>query len=413
MNLKIWSEVIQKHQIDVFKTTLEANGLTARLCFFRDKNFTIRGAGKGLTSEGMDLSASYEALELYFSGINYFPSTHLLATTLEIKQNFPIILNRCNKLRFMDSSNQSISIPWVVYENISTAEKHAVPLASVDLSYSKSQLTNDTFPYSTCQLFAASNGLASEVSYEKSVIHGTLELLERDACSYFLIDTFLLNKPLTIVNHSKLPYDLQDYIQQVETKLENSIVIIKLPSRFGVEAYLATFLNQEFEIQARGSGASLNAREAVERALCELTQTYVLTNGDYYPKLINQQLCQNVRLIQKMLQFDIKSLLDRGHYSQLDFYDNSTEISSLSTLSYLNKLITIIEENSASLLVNTVYTDENELTCTRVIIPEAEEFFLAQHYQKVALKKHADLYIESHLGQKFSWNSETKLKANN
>ncbi len=160
--------------------------------------------------------------------------------------------------------------------------------------------------------YAASNGLASGTSYEEAVIHGAMEVMERDAHSYFLIDTFVLNKSPRVLDFKTLPKDIKKLVRKIERQYQNSVVILELPSRFGVSAYMAFFLNADFEINPRGCGASLNAHYALERSIYELVQLYNLNHGHYLNGNIEQSLLKNNRLIETILRFDLSSVFEKN-----------------------------------------------------------------------------------------------------
>jgi ribosomal protein S12 methylthiotransferase accessory factor len=396
-----WQQLIHAKQLECEKHDYAVNGFTSRLCYLSANNLTVRGAGKGHDLAMIDISASYEALEYYLACYYLHSHPTIYARPAEIANEYPLTLHRCNAEVFMTEADRYCEIPWIIYKDIKSSKQHVVPLAAVDLSYQALlSPAEDNFDYEYCDLYAASNGLASGATYEESVIHGILEILERDAASYFLIDAYILNKSSWIINKQSLPDDLRYFISEIEKNYRNEIVIFQMPSRFGVYVYHATFLERVHGIQPRGSGASLNTKSAMERAICELVQSYNLMHGDYVENQINIQEMGDNEIIKNFLEFDVGIILTKN-VKIINFYDNSNILTQLPLSAYLNKLIDLIYSKGASLLVNTLY--ENGLTCTRSIIPEAEEFFLAMHYLRLKPKPAADAYIISQQGKRFSW----------
>jgi ribosomal protein S12 methylthiotransferase accessory factor len=398
--IKLWSQVLDDFQLKCVKKDYTVNQFTSRLCYLITDDLTARGIGKGSNSVEIDISASFEALEYYLSGYCFHQYPILFGSLLEISKNYSLILNRCHLEKMMNDSNVKLSLPWVVYEDILSKKQHATPLAAVDLFYQANLLENDTFDYANSSFYAASNGLAIGATYEESVIHGALEIIERDAYSYFLIDTYLLNKSPLVLNIKTLPTDIISLIDHIEKNYLNKMIILKMPSRFGVHAYLATFLNKTFEIQPRGTGASLNAKYALERAIFELIQTYNLMHGSYIESKINMQRLNNNILIKNFLELNLSRFYQNSAHINFDCSSNEIQFITLST--YLEKLVELIFTQS-SLLVNVVYQNLNGLTCTRVIIPEAEEFFLATHYVKLTPKSYMQSYITNESGKEFIW----------
>ena len=376
------------------------NQFTSRLCYLTTNDLTARGIGKGSNSVEIDISASFEALEYYLSGY-CFHQYPILFGSPKLDMSKHVILSFSTAVmadNVMNESSVDLSLPWVVYEDILSRKQYATPLAAVDLFYQANLLENDTFDYASSSFYAASNGLASGATYEESVIHGALEIIERDAYSYFLIDTYFLNKTPLVLNKKTLSADLISLIDRIEKNYINKIIIIKMPSRFGAHAYLATFLDKTFEIQPRGTGASLNAKHALERALFELIQTYNLMHGSYIESKMNKQLLNNNILIKNFLELNLSRFHQNSAY--INFDDNEMQFITLSA--YLDKLIELISAQS-SLLVNVVYQNPNGLTCTRVNIPEAEEFFLATHYVKLTPTSNMQSYITKESGTEFIW----------
>jgi YcaO-like protein with predicted kinase domain len=399
---ELWTQTVDIFQPRYLNTNYAVNDFTTNLFYLTSKNLTTRGVGKGISLDEIDISARFEALEYYLSGyhVNQYPI--LFGKPSEIANDYPLFLGRCDAVQFMHSTHANTPLPWVVYTDFLSKDEMVAPLASVDLFYFANVLENDQFDYENTKVYAAGNGLASGTTFEESVIHGALELIERDAYSYFLVDTYLLNKPPQIVNKQLLPSDLMILVDNIEKNYNNQIVILKMPSRFGVYAYIATFLDKEFSIPPRGGGASLNSRYALERAVLELVQSYNLSHGNYVKSEINSKKLDNHFLIKNFLEFNLHRFLEKPNF--VNFVDNSDEFRSMSLSTYLTKLVELIYKQS-SLLVNEVYLSDNGLSCSRVLIPDAEEFFLATHYLMLKPKTKLHSYISEELGQPFCWDN--------
>lgn len=398
---ELWLHVVKERQLNCFIKDYQINQFTSRLCYLTMGNLTVRGVGKGRNSFEIDISASFEALEYHLSSYCFHNYPIIFGSPLELSKDYFLFLDRCNAKKIANHATKNSLLPWVIYENIRTKDQHAIPLATVDLFYQANTLTKDTFNYTNCSFYAASNGLSSGASYEESVIHGALELIERDAYSYFLIDTYILNKSPIMIKIETLPDDLIFLTNKIEENYSNKVIILQMPSRFGVYVFLATFQGKVFGIQPRGAGASLNAKHALERALHELVQTYNLMYGSYIENKIIDERLDNNSLIKKFLEFDSIYLLKQSKF--IEFEDNTEEIKDIKLSEYYSRLVELIYHES-SLLVNTVYQNKNSLTCTRVIIPDAEEFFLATHYLKLEPKPKTQLYITHQSGKDFTWN---------
>lgn len=219
---ELWTEVVSKYSLKCLKKNYSLNGFTTSLCYLTNNHcYTVRGAGKGSNILAIDTSAQFEALEFYLSSY-YMCRYHVIyGLPDDIATQYNLILDRCNSEVFQtEVKKQQTPLPWVIYKNITSSKQYAILLPAVDVSYCSNWSEKPSFNYQNCQLYSSSNGLSSGATYEESVIHGTLELLERDAYSYFLVDTYILNKEPLIINPEILPGYLLDLVMQIEKNLK-------------------------------------------------------------------------------------------------------------------------------------------------------------------------------------------------
>lgn len=406
---RLWSEVVNKYSLKVTQKDYTINDFTTRLYYLTNpQHLTVRGSGKGASLPEIDASASYEAIEFYLSSYNLHHYSTIKAQLSEITKQYPIILQRCNPQVFQEEAHkQATAISWILYQDAITTEKYAAPLATIDLHYFSELGKNDNFSYDACEVYSSSNGLSSGSTYEESVIHGALEILERDAYSYFLIDTYLLNKQPHIVDKKTLPNPIAAYVEQIEKNLNNQVIIIKMPSRFGVECFLATFQHSEFSFKPRGSGASLSTHYAIERAVYELVQSHLLMHGNYFANTIDPVRLKTNQLIKNFLQLNLPM---KQHNAELIPFAENNVVKQLSLKEYLAKLIELIKAQASSLLIKVMHQDENGLTCTSIKIPGAEELCLATYYIQVEPTPGMNYYIQEYLGKKFDWKDFTNPK---
>ena len=241
--------------------------------------------------------------------------------------------------------------------------------------------------------------MATGASYDEALLHSVLEIIERDAYSYFLIDTFILNKPVTLIHQDSLPPDIREIVTRIEKAFSDKLVIIKMPSRFDVPVYCVTFFRNKYDNQPRGAGASLSAHYALERAIYECVQSYTLMHGDYLSKDMYHHDMTAFKVVQDSIQFPMRQLLKEKRCLFDDFTNDFA--TSLEIKQQLKILMDKVYSHS-KVLVNKVYEEEG-VACVRAIIPEAEEFFLITHCLKMLPNDKTQKYIETELGEKFSW----------
>jgi len=396
-----WLDVLKAHKLTPVEKISVLNGQKTSLCFLKKGPITVRGAGKGRTLIHNNLSARYEALEYYLSGINFNSYPVTLSSQIEIAKKANVFPLRCCPDRFLSKSNHSQILPWVMYNDIKDKNKYAVPLAAVDLSYELKKHKKDTMDYVHSDFFCVSNGLASGSTFEDALIHSVLEVIERDAYSYFLIDTFLLHKKVMVINHASLPKELLTLVSKLEKAFSDKLMIIKMPSRFDVPVYCAMFMGCEFENRPRGTGASLNPVVAIERAIHESVQSYNLMHNDYLSKDLGRRWLLRYKLVKNAVIFPIKKLFENKKIKYINF-ECSDFNQTKNTRIYADILINKVYKLS-KLLINIPYKDK-KVVCVRSIIPDAEEFFLISYGFKMYPNATTQKYIKKQSGKVFGWN---------
>ncbi|HEV2613604.1 MAG TPA: YcaO-like family protein [Gammaproteobacteria bacterium] len=398
-----WREVILSHDLTpVEKISLLHNQKTA-LCFLKKGPLTVRGAGKGKTLTHNKLSANYEALEFYLSGTNYNPYPSIITNQTEMAKQATIFPFRCRSESFLDKKNHANILPWAIYVDIKNDDKYAVPLASVDLSYTLKKHPEDTMDYSPSGFYCASNGLASGSTVEDALMHSVLELIERDAHSYFFIDTFLLNKKITAIQHDSLPEKIFKLVKKFEKAFSDELVLIHIPSRYDVPVYCAAFVNYTFENCPRGAGAALNPVVAMERAIYEAVQSCNLMQNNYLSQKLGENTLFQKNLAKNSASFPIKTLIQHNRVTQSPFEDKPVP-KAKNSKAYLDILINKVYKYS-KILVHIPYQDQH-VACVRTIIPDAEEFFLICHGLKMYPNTTTQSYIQKQSGKPFSWDDQ-------
>lgn len=122
--------------------------------------------------------------------------------------------------------------------------------------------------------YSSNNGTAAGTDDAEAVVHSLGEVVERDALSRFLIETFLRVNPLPIrlLDLQRLPLESRALVASAEKELGAKVNIVMLANEFGVPVFLAVSERCKGMIRPRGSGASLDRAYALERAVLELVQ---------------------------------------------------------------------------------------------------------------------------------------------
>ncbi|SRR5579883_316393 len=363
-------------------------------CFLeREGKYLAKGAGKGFEKEQMELSACYEALETYLSSYQLFKQKIILASVKDIKKHYQPITFRFDDALLKNNNTSNEILPWVIVHQYDSKQPFVIPLATIDCQYIP--LVEDTCNYYHYRCYASTNGLASAASYNEALIHAILEIIERDAISYFLLDTFLLKEPIKIIDPTTLPLYLQQLIQELEEQHQEKLLLVHFPSHFNVPVYGAIF-GKRSGIIPRGFGASLNANYAAERAILEVLQT--LHVYEYMPQEqpdLTLTKIKNYPVLLDCLRFDLMEIVNNNHYQLLAFTETGDNKDIVPQDEYLSLLLERIYQQNMTLYVNNILVSENGYACINAIIPGIEEFFHILNEQIILPQPRTKNYIQS------------------
>ncbi|MGV9325761.1 YcaO-like family protein [Streptosporangium sandarakinum] len=132
----------------------------------------------------------------------------------------------------------------------------------------------DDLRYESYLRYAYDSGTAAGVTEAEAVLHGLLEVVERDALSHALLDWYLDEAaPIRVIDPDGLPGDLRRLHAEARTRLGAPPLVIDMTSDLGIPAYCAIPSRAGPYPGVIGSGASLDPEYAVERALSEVVQS--------------------------------------------------------------------------------------------------------------------------------------------
>lgn len=259
IELKVWQRNSSLNYIYDFSAYIEAPSLKPDFC---------QGAGIDINKKIAKNKAIFEAVERYSSSLVPTNLQSFSVESLKGKINFlrpnDIILfsNSQYKYNFKYKPYlENEKIEWVKgYSHIDKQEV-LVPAFSVYLGYNLHR--RNVFLYN----LSCSCGLAAEKSYEKAVVKGTLELIERDVCmKVWLTKKIIPRVILSSFNNLKL--------KKLISKLQNdglNIEICITTSEFNIPSVIAIIYSQQKKIPYASFG--LAAGDDIEKvslkAVCE------------------------------------------------------------------------------------------------------------------------------------------------
>jgi ribosomal protein S12 methylthiotransferase accessory factor len=154
-----------------------------------------------------------------------------------------------------------------------TADTIWYPAFARNPSYRWHPAEDDELEYTPYLRYAYDSGTASGVNIGEAVLHGLLEVIERDALSMAFLDWYVRDPPeVRLIDMASFPIELCKLRAEVEEFINNKILFIDITSDIGVPGYAALPGELDSFPGSIGSGASLSSAYAAERSLTELAQ---------------------------------------------------------------------------------------------------------------------------------------------
>jgi ribosomal protein S12 methylthiotransferase accessory factor len=154
------------------------------------------------------------------------------------------------------------------------------PIFLGDPNYFLAPLPGDSVEsYRNLLRYASSLGIASGANAHEAQLHGLCELIEHDAFSHALLRWFIARKPEVLrVDISSLPGRVKLLHDTAADTAGAEVFLLDVTTDNGVPAYLAV-KGGDGAAGFAGAGASPIGEHAAARALSELIQLVVLTDG--------------------------------------------------------------------------------------------------------------------------------------
>ncbi len=251
------------------------------------KNLRSNSSGKGASEVQAKVSALCEALERFSAEIQG-DEIMIYSSICDMQEKYGSAVIHPNKvMRYSDSQykeRESINsanshfnivpdpledddlIHWTPLWSLTKQEKKYLPSS---LLYFKRPSQDDGF-WDKFIALACSNGNASGNSIEEAVLHGLLELIERDCTAIWWYN--MLRKPeldIESFNDNWFQQSISDY-----HSIDRDIWALDLTSDLGIPCFAALSKNREGEQEQilLGLGCSLDPRIALQRAIAEMNQ---------------------------------------------------------------------------------------------------------------------------------------------
>jgi len=335
-----------------------------------------KGQGKSFAENDSKIFAKFEALEDYTSLITQKKDAkfHVLSLREIVHNRIPVIFDKIPAELINENSELfSAKLAWVEFQNLNHNKLTYVPAFHTSPLYAYSPFPADNFDYSQIYHTETSNGVAIGCSYEESMLHAILEILERDAVSLFLINTFLTQSPqkIHLMDQKTLPQNMQQQIEVITQNNPIKLYIIELPNDFNIPTYCVSIHVVDKSYAFRGYSASFNAATAVKSALLEAIESYN-NPAETANIILTFKLLENWPHFVKCVLFDIPELLEKNQY-QIVAFKNTVANFPTDVQTSLAELTEILNAAKFDIYFNTVFSEEG-INTVQVIIPQAEDF---------------------------------------
>ncbi|HGK7343531.1 TPA: YcaO-like family protein, partial [Streptococcus suis] len=225
--------------------------------------------------------------------------------------------------------------------------------------------------------YLSNNGLAVGVNRNEALIHGINEVMERETLSKHFQEVFIERsiKTCNKVDFTLLPKDVIKKIKDIENTIGSSVTILDITRYDGFYTYYAFAEHKLLPI--KGSGTSQYRKYAILRTLSELYQAFAMFDEE--DEIINEIALKNFANIPQY-----KNLL-LADYSAIDLINVSfveDDFPEFSCFELLEKILGYLSGNGFSVFEFHLTTHPS-IYCARVVIPEADNFQLANHGIKV------------------------------
>jgi ribosomal protein S12 methylthiotransferase accessory factor len=143
--------------------------------------------------------------------------------------------------------------------------------------YQQLPIPGDNMEYGPYLRYASNNGTAAGISEAESLLHGLMELIERDALSIAFLDWYMTGDvaPRRVAPRSLTP-ELRDLHDHVSRAVGHDPLIFDITTDLGFPVFFTVPARPTY-LGVKGSGASTIPSYALERTLSELVQLHVNT----------------------------------------------------------------------------------------------------------------------------------------
>ena len=322
--------------------------------------------GKGITKDHAKASAMMEGFERY-SADKQDCDEVIVANINEISEKGdyidPISLNLPKDFR--KENLEAMQLEWSLAKDIISDEEFYIPTNAIYHPYLHDNNVQSLFKSNT-------NGLASGNVLEEAILHGMLEVIERDAWSIF---------ELTHKNYAQIDLDsiesetVNDIIEKFESKgikikLMDFTADVKIPT---IAASADDTVTKDAGLLTLGMGTHLDPEVAILRALTEVAQSRATQINGAREDTVRADFAREAG-------YERMKRINKFYFKDEEEKIKLSDIENKSTSSITKDIEIVKNELMANDIEKILYVDltrpELDVSVVRVIIPEMELFAL-------------------------------------
>ncbi len=320
--------------------------------------------GKGISKDHAKASAMMEGFERYSAERQDSDET-IIATPNEIGRYGDYIdpksLNLPKDFEKKDISD--INLEWSKSKDIISGKEYYIPTNAIFHPYASDSNAESLFKSNT-------NGLASGNILDEAILHGMLEVIERDAWSIFEL-THKNYAQIDIESiESELIIDIIDKFESegIKIKLMDFTADIKIPT---IAASADDTITKDAGLLTLGMGTHLDPEVAILRALTEVAQSRATQINGAREDTVRADFAREAG-------YERMKRINKYYFKDEEEKISLSDIENKSTSSITKDIEIVKNELTANDIEKILYVDltrpEIDVSVVRVVIPEMEVY---------------------------------------
>ena len=320
--------------------------------------------GKGISKDHAKASAMMEGFERYSAERQDCDET-VIATLDEISKYGEYIDPKSLNLpkEFEKQEMNDLNLEWSKSKDIISGNEYYIPTNAIFHPYTHENNVQSLFKSNT-------NGLASGNILEEAILHGMLEVIERDAWSIFE----LTHKNYAQINLESIESEsILDIINKfksegIKIKLMDFTADIKIPT---IAASADDTITKDAGLLTLGMGTHLDPEVAVLRALTEVAQSRATQINGAREDTVRADFAREAG-------YERMKRINKFYFKDEENQIKLSDIENKSTSSITKDIEIVKDELMANNIEKILYVDltrpELDVSVVRVVIPEMEVY---------------------------------------